>query len=113
MRTLYDILLQLIRDADAAVDRIHRLLDGLEIFLEDAVQTPAQVGTEAPTVVQAPVNSEIHAHMPVAHIIAEIIITTLAFVMTQLYLLSSRITLRMTFLLAAQVTIVCPAFKLL
>lgn len=37
MRTLYDILLQLIRDADAAVDRIHRLLDGLEIFLKDTI----------------------------------------------------------------------------
>ena len=33
----YVILLQLIRDADAAVDWIHRLLDGLEILLEDAV----------------------------------------------------------------------------
>ena len=37
MRTLYDILLQLIRDTYAAVDRIHRLLDGLEIFLKDTI----------------------------------------------------------------------------
>ena len=33
----YYLLLQLIRDADAAVDRIHRLLDGLEILLEDTI----------------------------------------------------------------------------
>ena len=33
----YHPLLQLIRDADAAVDRIHRLLDGLEILLEDTI----------------------------------------------------------------------------
>ena len=38
MRTLYDILLQLIRDTYAAVDRIHRLLDGLEIFLKDTIK---------------------------------------------------------------------------
>ncbi len=34
---LYYILLQLVRDTYAAVDRIHRLLDGLEIFLEDTI----------------------------------------------------------------------------
>lgn len=49
------ILLQLVSHSDVSIYRIHRLLDGVEVLLEDAVQTPAQVGLHAPSLGDVPI----------------------------------------------------------
>ena len=66
-------LLKSVEYAYCAIDRIERLLNGLEIAGEYASQPPVQVGWEAKTFVHLPVGADTNAKLEAAHVVVEVV----------------------------------------
>ena len=93
------LLFQVVCDSYRTEDGEQCLLDGVETAFEDARQTPCESGVCTETVAEIPVGTDIKSKLPLAQVLAEVVVAALAHIVSQFHFLAYWVVL-------AQITVV-------